>query len=202
MFASIFSGYTVSGIPNEAFRTGWQALRWMPQFIIVVVGLMGTGYRLRKAGELRNHSSPVDFITDRYRSQVLRYTIVLLQVLPTIIYLAVQVVSIQRTFNNIFGLDPGAALPTILIMVLILVFEFVGGLSSVALTDTIQAVALVFGFVFIPIVIQTNFGGWTELDPETYPKPEFFQTPSRDAQWLFWQFSFVNLSFFTLPHMV
>ena len=202
MFASIFSGYTVSGIPNEAFRTGWMALRWMPQFVTVAIGLMGTGFRLRKAGVLRNHSTPVDFITDRYQSQVLRYTIVILQLLPTIIYLAVQVISIQRTFNNIFGFDPSASLPTILIMALILAFEFIGGLSSVAFTDTIQAFALVFGFLFIPIILKINFGGWAELDPETYPKPEFYQTPSKDAQWLFWQFSLVNLSFFTLPHMV
>jgi Na+/proline symporter len=202
MFASIFSGYTVSGIPNEAYRTGWLALRWVPQFVTVAVGLMGTGFRLRKAGVLRNHSSPVDFITDRYQSQMLRYTVVFLQLLPTVIYLAVQVVSIQRTFNNIFGLDPSASIPTILIMGLILAFEFIGGLSSVALTDTIQAFALVFGFIFVPIVIVQNFGGWNELDPFSYPKREFYQTPTNDAQWLFWQFTMVNLSFFTLPHMV
>lgn len=202
MFASIFSGYTVSGIPNEAFRSGWLALRWMPNFVIAAVGLIGTGYRLRKAGSLRNHSTPVDFITDRYQSQLLRYTIVILQIVPTVIYLAVQVISIQRTFNNIFGFDSSAKSPTILIMLLILAFEFIGGLSSVAITDTIQAFALVFGFLFIPIIIKLNFGGWTDLDPETYPKPEFYQTPSKDAQWLFWQFSMVNLSGFTLPHIV
>lgn len=39
-------------------------------------------------------------------------------------------------------------------------------------------------------------------DPATYPKPEFYQTPSSDNQWSFWQFSLINFSFFTLPHCV
>jgi Na+/proline symporter len=29
IFASLFSGYTVIGVPNEAYNTGWAALRWM-----------------------------------------------------------------------------------------------------------------------------------------------------------------------------
>ena len=28
-FASLFSGYTVIGVPNEAYNVGWSALRWM-----------------------------------------------------------------------------------------------------------------------------------------------------------------------------
>jgi Na+/proline symporter len=29
IFASLFSGYTVIGVPNEAYNTGWAALQWM-----------------------------------------------------------------------------------------------------------------------------------------------------------------------------
>jgi Na+/proline symporter len=53
---------------------------------------MGTGLRPRKASRV----TPVDFITDRYQSQILRYTIVfLLQVIPYLIYLAAQVMAIK-----------------------------------------------------------------------------------------------------------
>lgn len=50
--------------------------------------------------------------------------------------------------------------------------------------------------------MKIHYGGWAALDPTTYPKPEFYQTPSKDSQWQFWQFSLINISFFTLPHIM
>jgi Na+/proline symporter len=60
----------------------------------------------------------------------------------------------------------------------ILIFECIGGLNSVALTDSIQAVIMIFAFISIPIIIKLNFGGWSNLNPMTYPRPEFYQTPT------------------------
>ena len=101
-----------------------------------------------------------------------------------------------------FNLSPDSVYPVVIIMAIILIFEWVGGLSSVALTDCIQAVVMVFTFVTVPCVLMSNYYGWKDLDPETYPRPEYYQTPSRESQWDFWQFSFVTFSFFTLPHMI
>ena len=171
-------------------------------FFTVAIALMGTGYRLRKAGAEGNHSSPVDFITDRYQSQILRYTVVFLQILPTLLYLAVHIIAIRRAFNGVIGIGPNNNLPVILITAFLLGSELIGGLSSVAITDTIQGIIMIAAFVFIPIALKLNFGGWVELDPSTYPSPEFYQTPSKDSQWLFWQFSLINVSFVTLPHVM
>ena len=91
-------------------------------------------------------------MTDRYQSQILRYNIVFLQGLPTLIYLAVQVISIKSTFNSIFEMDPDAAYPVVIIMIIILVYEWLGGLSSVALTDSIQAAVMFLSFMIIPCV--------------------------------------------------
>ena len=168
----------------------------------IVMGYFGTGIRLRKSALLRNHQSPVDFITDRYQSQFLRYTIVFLQVLPTVIYLAAQVVAIKGTFNSIFELDPNTAYPVIIIMFMILLFEWLGGLNSVALTDTFQAIVMVGSFIIVPSVIVKNFGGWKDLEPASYPQPQFYQTLSQTQQWNFWQFALVNFAFFTLPHLM
>jgi len=202
IFASLFSGYTVVGIPNEAFRSGWFSLRWLSSILVVVAGYFGTGLRLRKAGLMRNHASPVDFITDRFQSQLLRYTLLVLQTIPTVIYLAAQVIAIKGTFNSIFELDPDTSYPVIIIMGLILIAEWVGGLHSVALTDSVQGFVMLLSFTLLPICLYVNFGGWHELDPSTYPKPEFYQTLTIDQQWDFWQFTFINISFFTLPHLM
>ena len=168
----------------------------------VVAGCFGTGLRLRKCSNLRDHQSPVDFITDRFQSQLLRYTVVVLQVFPGTLYLTAQVIAIKGTFNGIFELDPDTAYPVIIIMLLILGFEWAGGLSSVAICDTIQAVVMTLSFIIIPAVIKKNFGGWADLDLSTYPRPDFFQTFDKETQWNFWQLSVINFSFFTLPHLL
>lgn len=131
LFASLFSGYTVIGIPDEAFRSGWLALRWMPTEAYLCAALVGTGIRLRKVAEVRRHQTPSDFITDRFQCQILRYVVVALQILPTVIYLAAQVESLKSSFNEMFGLSSDNFYPVVIIMILILLFELVGGLTSV-----------------------------------------------------------------------
>jgi len=202
LFASLFSGYTVIGIPDEAFRSGWLALRWMPTEAYLCAALVGTGIRLRKVAEVRRHQTPSDFITDRFQCQILRYVVVALQILPTVIYLAAQVVSLQSSFNEMFGLPSDMIYPVLIIMILILLFESVGGLTSVAITDSIQGLVMLFSFILIPIIIKINFGGWTSLDPTTYPRPEFYQTPTASQQLDMWQFALINMSFFTLPQFI
>jgi Na+/proline symporter len=204
VFASIFSGYTVIGVPNEAYNsTGWSNLRWVAICWMVIFGYLGTSVRLRKSSNIRNHQSPVDFITDRYQSQILRYSIVFLQVVPAEIYLAAQVAAIRSTFNAMFELDAGTVYPVILIMLVILLFEWLGGLSCVAATDSLQALVMFFSFIAVPSVIAGILGvGWKDLDPFSYPKPHYYQTPTKETQWDFWQFSMSGFAFFTLPHLM
>lgn len=52
-------------------------------------------------------------------------------------------------------------------------FEFAGGLSSVAMTDSIQAFVIILSFVTLPIVVRRHFGGWHSLDPLDHPRPDF-----------------------------
>lgn len=144
---------------------------------------------MRRIATARNHVSPLDFITDRFQSQLLRYTIFCLQVFPALMYLSAQVIALKTTFNGIFEMEKDTFYPVILIVGLILAFEWVGGLSSVALTDTFQSAIMVFSLVALPAVVANNFGGWSDIDVDTYPIPEFYQTFSYEAQWNFLQIS-------------
>jgi Na+/pantothenate symporter len=72
----------------------------------------------------------------------------------------------------------------------------------VALSDAVQGVVMLVSFICLPLVILKNFGGWHDFDPLTYGRPDFYQTPSADDQWINWQFSFVNICIFTLPHLI
>ncbi|KAL7550076.1 hypothetical protein ACHAWF_013311 [Thalassiosira exigua] len=203
MLASSFSGFTVVGIPNEAFALGFTSLKWVALQLPVQIMWSGAGLRMRKASLVRNHQSPVDFVTDRFRSQVLRYTVVFHQVLPEILYLVVQLSSIKQSFNTIFNIPASNPAPVILVSAVILSFEWLGGMSCVAYTDAIQAVCLI-GIMFIfPIVFSTTFGGWVNLDPMTYPRPDFYSTPDAESQMIMFTTVFVaGVSSYSLPHYI
>ena len=130
---------------------------------------------------------------------MLRYTALVLQLLPSIIFLAGQCTAIRTTFNSIFGIDPDSVVALLIIAALILVLELVGGLTSVALTDSIQAMLMITCFILLSSVIKIQYGGWTDLSWETYPAQQHYQTPSSDSAWLFWSFCFTTSSLFTLP---
>jgi len=202
IFASFFSGYTVIGIPNEAYHNGWLALRWVAGGSAIMMGFVGTGLRLRKAAMVRNHKTPLDFITDRFQSQLLRYSVLLLQIVPSMFYITAQVVALKSTFNSVFHLDPDVIYPVVTIMAITLFFEWLGGLRSVAMTDCVQSLIIVVAYVCLPPIVYKHFGGWADLDPLVYPKPEFYQTPTRTQQLDFWQFTLSLFSFFTFPHLM
>ena len=84
--------------------------------------------RLRKAALVRNHKTPVDFVTDRFQSQILRYTILVLQIVPSLFYTTAQVIALKATCNSIFGLDDDTLYPVVLIMFVTLMFEWIGGM--------------------------------------------------------------------------
>ena len=128
-----------------------------------------------------------------------RYAGFILQVFPSLIFLAGQCTAIKSSFNSIFGIDPDSVVALLVICALILVFEFVGGLTSVALTDAIQAGLMIICFTLLSLLVKVQYGGWTDLNWETYPKPEHYQTPTNDAALQFWSFEIVVSSLFTLP---
>lgn len=145
IFASFFSGYTVVGIPTEAFNNGFLAFRWVAMALAVVTGMavssirericsisfvrsclidayiQGTVLRLRKVALVRNHKTSVDFVTDRFQSQVLRGTMIVLQIVPSLFYATAQVVALKSTFNSIFELDPDTVYPVLIIIAVTLV---------------------------------------------------------------------------------
>lgn len=99
--------------------------------------------RLHHIGKIRNHESPVDFITDRFQSHILRCGVILIQLFAGIVFLSAQVMSARSIFNVLFNLDSDNPIGVIMIFGLMLIFEWTGGLVCVVLTDGIQCVLMV-----------------------------------------------------------
>ena len=75
-----------------------------------------------------------------------------------------------------------------------LTFKYNHTIHQVALTDSVQGVIMIFGAVSVTCVIKYYWGGWVALDPSTFPSPEFYQTPTKNQQWIWFQLTLLTVS--------
>eukprot|EP00310_Coccolithus_braarudii_P016784 CAMPEP_0183352634 /NCGR_PEP_ID=MMETSP0164_2-20130417/29563_1 /TAXON_ID=221442 /ORGANISM="Coccolithus pelagicus ssp braarudi, Strain PLY182g" /LENGTH=753 /DNA_ID=CAMNT_0025525115 /DNA_START=56 /DNA_END=2318 /DNA_ORIENTATION=- len=204
LFASLFSGYTVIGIPAEAASDGFTALSWILLIQYVVMAQLVVMPRLRRLSEVRHYQGPGDFLSDRFRSQVLRYLVViLLMLVPSWMYLTAQINALTSVFNRLlFQLPDDSPWGTLIIATIILVYEWLGGLGAVALADSLAGSVMLLGSLCLLVITCWRFGGLSGLDAQTYPKPQFYQVPELDTQASLWGFAVSGLGFAALPHIM
>ena len=159
-FASVFSGYTLVGVPNEAGSSGFSAIRW-----IAGIALIGSSFalifpRFRRLSVTRNYESPGDFIYDRYNSKLLCILVSLCLCIPQLLYLAVQIYSLGAVLSSLTNNELSFFSIIIVSSLLILIFEVFGGMRSVAYTDAVQASVMVIVFLAVPVVITIQYGGF------------------------------------------
>eukprot|EP01084_Bolivina_argentea_P132592 233995_1 len=159
-FASVFSGYTVVGMPNESGKIGFISIRWLSVIIMIGVSLLMIFPRLRRVSVIRLYESPGDFINDRYNSKLLCVLVTLSLCIPQLLYIAVQLYSLGSILSSFTDNELSFYAVISVASILILIFEFLGGMRSVAYTDTVQATVMILIFIAIPIVLGVKFGGF------------------------------------------
>ena len=95
--ASVYSGFTVVGVPNEAGAYGYTAFRWVGIVLMVGISFSVVNPRLRRLSVVRDYESPGDFIMDRYNSVWMKCVACFCMCVPQILYLAVQFHALTST---------------------------------------------------------------------------------------------------------
>lgn len=172
-FSTIFSGYTVTGVPADAVRRGFGSYRWVACVMGIVAGFLLYFPRLRRLSVKRGYVSPGDFITDRYRSKATRLLAFTCMCIPQMLYLTVQFVSFDSVLGSFLDFSEWmdrAAMKTVLMTffgVCIIGMEFLGGMNSVVLTDAVQSVVMIAAFIVIPFVVWYHYGPmWDMVAPD------------------------------------
>lgn len=168
-FATVFSGFTIMGVPEDGARFGYFAIRGIPGILACAFGMLLFYPRLRRLGVLRKYRSPNEFIADRYRSQLLTVLASLCTCLPQLFYLSVQLIAFAELLNGLtLGAVPKLA-GMFIFSVIVLTMEKVGGMNSVVLSDVVQGLVMMFGFLAIAGVVAAHYGTLGELTPMTCP---------------------------------
>ncbi len=163
MMATNFSAFTIFGLSGAGYRIGYAfypVMGFGTGFMALSFFLIGI--KILRLSKDRGYITPSDFISDRYRSPLLRLVFSGVLVLFTLPYIAIQTIASGKTLHSLIGLPYLAG--AVLITVFITLYVGLGGLRSIAWTDVIQgAMILVFTVTAFGIIVR-GAGGFTAVN--------------------------------------
>jgi len=177
LFSTIFSGYTVIGVPNEASSLGYFAVRWLTSAPWVGLAVLTYSPRGRRLSVARKYLSPNDVTTDRFDNRLLTTLMSLLTTAPQILYIIAQYYTLKNLIPTLSGygrdglpLMDGESM-TWFLGAVIWICEAVGGFNAVSMTDALQSCLMLVSLILVPIIATYYYngaGGSTELMCESF----------------------------------
>jgi Na+/proline symporter len=166
-------------------------------FYAIAIPLTGVLFLKRQwiLGKRFGYITQGEMLSDYYRGNGIRLLTVIVGVLFTIPYLALQLLAAGYLFQVLTdGFVPMSVGMTVLAMVMV-IYVATGGLRAVAYVETMQCLLLAFGLVATGLIALNAVGGWEALGvglaglakaPAIDPLPRFGE----------------SLSYFSVPGMV
>ncbi|MFB6258426.1 MAG: hypothetical protein ABEH38_07015 [Flavobacteriales bacterium] len=174
--ASNFSAFYFMGFAGEAYRVGYSYYPMMALgTAFAALAFYFIGYRTWRMGKAHGYITPPEMIGSLTGSPALKLLFMGVLVFFTLPYVAIQPMGagyILETLTN--GQIPYSA-GAVVLTVFIVLYVFVGGMRTVAITDLIQGV-LMFSLMLVAVwVIASELGGLAEANAKVYEqKPELF----------------------------
>lgn len=158
LFSTIFSAYTVVGVPNEAAYAGFFSLRWLTSAVLIGLAsliLTPRGYRVNAD---RNYLSPNDFIGDRFNNRLLSLTTSLLSASSVLLYIVTQFYTMNELMQYLSNGSYDANAATWCLAAVIWVAEALGGFDATTMTDTFQSGIMIVSFIVVAILMAETYG--------------------------------------------
>ena len=145
LYATQYSGNTLIGYPGEAFRLGFSWVMSVGFMMAIIVVYLLFAPRLHHLARRHHFVTPGDWLTHRFRSPTLTLLANLLLVAAIGNYLLAQLIAMGHITAGLSGGAVPYWVGVVLLTLVVLVYETVGGMRAVALTDTLQGLMLVVG---------------------------------------------------------
>jgi len=180
--ATSFSGWTFISHPGLIYAEGFPAA--YASFYAITIPLAGVFFLKRQwmLGQRCGFVTPGEMFAAYYQSPTIRYFVVVVAILFSLLYIAVQIRAsgfLLHILTQSTGL-PNTIVPfidkpfiengqltiesgMIILSIFMMIYVVMGGLRGVALADTIQAVLLAVGIFFLGWLVLDYVGGWTKL---------------------------------------
>lgn len=159
--ASLMSTWVFFAGPGAYYRGGlgyWASeLSYICLFPIIVHFVMNKVWTINSS---RHYVTPADFYYDRFKSPLLRVLLSLIFLSASFPYVASVLIAIAKAAEIASGGTIGYEKVVVVVGIFIIAYVMVGGLKSIALTDTIQGL-LFMGLLWVIVLacLYTAFHG-------------------------------------------
>lgn len=156
LYATQYSGNTLLGFSGAAYRNGLGFLVALHFMTAVVVGYVFLAPRLYRLSQEKLFITPGDFVYFRYGSHFLRVLITLIMIFALLNFTLAQMKTLGTVFETISQGRVPLWAGVVGLALVMLVYESLGGMRSVAWTDVIQGGILIVGFFLLLYLALTR----------------------------------------------
>ncbi|MGB2692586.1 MAG: sodium:solute symporter family protein [Thermodesulfobacteriota bacterium] len=178
LYATQYSGNTIVGYAGKAYREGYTVLLSVTFMMSVIGGYLLFAPKLYRLSRKLNFITIGDYIQHRYNSRVLTIFAVTLLIIALGNFILTNLKAIGHIVEASTGGQISFVYGVLALSLIMVVYETLGGLRSVAWTDVIQGVILLLGCAVIFIAIEYQYGGLTSTaeyimtkQPDTWAPP-------------------------------
>ena len=194
LYSTQYSGNTLFGFTGKTYRIGYSwamCIHFMTAIVCVYVFFAPELHRLARR---HNFVTPTDYLEHRYGFAPLSLFATILMVAAIANYLLAQLMAMGRALEGLTSIDNQQAyvLGVVVLALIIVVYETLGGFRAVAWTDVIQGSVLLVGFFVLVWMVLERYGGLalaTQRLLDTAPEKVTVPPSNRMREW----FSYVVL---------
>ena len=187
LYATQYSGNTMIGFSGRAYRQGFTALVTVT-FMCAIIGLYFM-YAPKLYDLSRKHSFITlgDFIYHRFQSIHLTIIISIISIIALGNYILTNLKAIGFIIEGATAGQVRFVNAIIMLSLIMVIYETLGGMRSVAWTDMLQGILLLFGVIVIFYIIYKQYGGLNGISSQLQiNRPDFWTPPDWSAKrlWL------------------
>ncbi len=175
LYATQYSGNTLIGFAGKAYRNGFTALVTVTFMCSVIGAYFIFAPKLFRLSRKYNFITVGDFIQFRYKSTTLTFAVTMLSIIALVNYMVTNLKAMGIIIESVTGGTVSFVNGIILLSLIMVIYETLGGMRSVAWTDMIQGILLLLGVVFIFSLVQNHYGGIIASQIQSYT--EFWKPP-------------------------
>ena len=189
LYSTQYSGNTLFGFTGKTYRDGFSwamSIHFMTAIVVFYLLLAPRLFRLAKA---HGYITPTDFLQHRFRSPALSLLASIVMIAAIANFLLAQFMAMGNAIEGLTDYDPRRAYAAgvIVLALIIVIYETLGGFRAVAWTDAIQGSVLLIGFVILLVLVLREFGtleAATNVIVAEYPEKAAPPAWLKSREWL------------------
>ena len=204
LYATQYSGNTMIGFSGRAYRQGFTSLVTIT-FMCAIVGLYFIyAPKLYNLSKKHKFITLGDYVDYRFNSAALVISISIISIIALGNYILTNLKAIGFLVEGVTGGQVSFINAIIILSFIMVAYETLGGMRSVAWTDMIQGILLLIGVVAIFIIVHYEYGGISVISTKLQKiRPDFWDIPSWNDKLLWFStILIVSIGVSVYPHAI